>query len=111
MDAVQGLQDVVGIGDSKGCGAAGAAAPDGTMIPRASVGLAQHGGGKKTFQRDKAAQDGTEATSPCSLLNQPIDSHGSHGNHTGTSETLSPKATSRAASMGRLSPNRDCTCV
>lgn len=35
---------VVGIGDSKECTAASAAAPHGTMIPLASIGLAQHGG-------------------------------------------------------------------
>ena len=68
---------MVGIGDSKGCAAAGAAAPDGTMSPLNSVGLAQRGGWKKTFQHDKAASDGTETKKPCSLLNQPICVQGS----------------------------------
>lgn len=66
------MRDVVGIGDSKGCAAADAAAPDGTMSPHDSVGLAQRGGWKKTSQHDKAAQDGTETKGPCSMLNQPI---------------------------------------
>ena len=63
--------DVVGIGDRKGCSAAGAAAPNGTMIPWLSLGLEQRGGWKKTFQHNGTILCGSKATRPCPLLDQP----------------------------------------